>query len=1033
MEGESEAVSPRKNTASTTSEFVSESGSLEEADASPDDEVDEMMSKRQKELSFLQRRAVHLAERPYLYFGVALLISLILSVIGMVVGEFTVSVDQTGWLSRGTMISERHAQYILSYHNREKLHQDETGEVWDDLLNNVQPGWESSVRRRLSANLDEHLDTQIETSDFYRKLQNARSSSVLANCDLSWYGKRMLGGRHLWPVGKVKDVAKDNDVLLNHETFLDLCHSEQKTQKFLEHNGLCFGCGGNGCLPPYSIIFYARLTVPNGLYSDCVTLAADWETYNVNNPDFRNGLYDCVDDLKTTYDFTRDGSTLPSTCSNHFAPTLIDTKFDASNPLTYTSSIFATKVDDDSIQLLFDNVHNFDKGTERIEAAYDTKREHFVQLEINRVLFTDMVLATGSAVITTIGIFVHTRSPLLSVIGLLQISLSFPLAYFVYTFVFHLTFFPFLNFIGVFILFALGADDIFVAVDKWKNARIKLGPDAETTEVAAQALPDAALSMLLTSLTTAVAFFGTAVCPVAPIFCFAVFCGLLISTTYVMCVLMVFPALCIYDKAATLTRKMKDIEEEAGEHNDPSFQAESFIRRQMSRFYELIHFYRYGLLFVILGVFALCTFFASRMEIPTSSDVRMLRPKNEFEKSNHWRQNLLIEELQKETGTSVFVMWGVKPADTGKHSDPSSFTQLVLDSSFQPSQTANQLYLLDFCERVFQMDFAEAIKNETCVMKQFDYWLQSQVDADQKDQVYMDYCNNATAVPVPPEDFDACMTNWSQEYKKDWVLSLDGQVAIMFLRFRGRVRYDSPFSKLKSEWHLIEDWFENERSHVAPPGVNQMYFTSDDYWWYDTSASMINTAYVGAGIAIAIAAFVIFITSLSFMLTLFSTIAISYVLLSVTAGLVALGWTMGFLEAICFSILIGISCDFVIHFTHAYALLPGDVDRSTRTKTAVVEMGPSILAAAFTTVAAAVIMLFTSLIFFVKFATILLSTIIQTTVASFLVFLVIADVFGPSKPASFVQALWSMVKGAEEASKSVDEESSRLSIVDESN
>ncbi len=123
----------------------------------------------------------------------------------------------------------------------------------------------------------------------------------------------------------------------------------------------------------------------------------------------------------------------------------------------------------------------------------------------------------------------------------------------------------------------------------------------------------------------------------------------------------------------------------------------------------------------------------------------------------------------------------------------------------------------------------------------------------------------------------------------------------------------------------------------------------------------------------------------------------------------------------------------MIHFTHAYALLPGDVDRSTRTKTAVVEMGPSILAAAFTTVAAAVIMLFTSLIFFVKFATILLSTIIQTTVASFLVFLVIADVFGPSKPASFVQALWSMVKGAEEASKSVDEESSRLSIVDESN
>jgi predicted RND superfamily exporter protein len=893
MEEESEAVSPRKNTASTSSEFVCDSGSLEEADASPGDEVNEMMSKRQLELSFLQRRAVHLAERPYLYFGAALLMSLILSVIGMVVGEFTVSVDQTGWLSRGTMISERHAQYILSYHNREKLHQDETGEVWDNLLNNVQPGWESSVRRRLSAKVDGHLDTHVETSDFYRKLQSAKSSSVLAKCDLSWYGKRMLGGRHLWPVWKVKDVAEPNDVLLNHDTFLDLCHSEEKTQKFLENNGLCFGCGDNGCLPPYSIIFYARLTVPNGLYSDCITLAADWVTHNNENPEFKNELYECVDDLKTNYDFTRDGANLPNTCSDSFAPTLVDSKVDASTPLTYTSSIFATKIDDDSIQLLFENVQNFDKGTDRIEAAFDTKREHFVQLEINRVLFTDMVLATGSAVITTLGIFVHTRSPLLSVVGLLQISLSFPLAYFVYTFICGLTFFPFLNFIGVFILFALGADDIFVAVDKWKNARIELGPDAETTEVAARALPDAALSMLLTSLTTAVAFFGTAVCPVAPILCFAVFCGLLISMTYLMCVLMVFPALCIYDKATILTRKLKDSEEEIEVHDANSTHGESFVRRQMARYYEVIHNYRFGLLVVILGVFMVCAAFASRMEIPTSSDVRMLRPKNQFEKSNQWRKHLLNEELQKETGTSVFVMWGVKPADTGKLSDPSSFTQLVLDHSFQPSQTANQLYLLDFCQRVYQMDFADAIKNETCIMKQFDYWLQSQVDADQKDQVYMEYCNNATAVPVPHEDFDACMTNWSQEYQKDWVLSLDGQVTIMFLRFRGRVRYDSPFSELKSEWYLIEKWFENERSHVAPPGVNQMYFTSDDYWWYDTSASMISTAYVGAGIAIAIAASVIFLTSLSFMLTLFSTIAISYVLLSVTAGLVALGWTMG--------------------------------------------------------------------------------------------------------------------------------------------
>lgn len=61
---------------------------------------------------------------------------------------------------------------------------------------------------------------------------------------------------------------------------------------------------------------------------------------------------------------------------------------------------------------------------------------------------------------------VHTRSPWLTVVGLIQIIISFPLAYFVYSVVLRLTFFPFLNFIGVFVTFALGADDVFVACDK---------------------------------------------------------------------------------------------------------------------------------------------------------------------------------------------------------------------------------------------------------------------------------------------------------------------------------------------------------------------------------------------------------------------------------------------------------------------------------------------------------------------------------------------------------------------------------------
>jgi hypothetical protein len=47
-------------------------------------------------------------------------------------------------------------------------------------------------------------------------------------------------------------------------------------------------------------------------------------------------------------------------------------------------------------------------------------------------------------------------------------------------------------------------------------------------EIAAQAFPDAASAMLLTTATTAVAFFGTAICPVAPIKLFAIFVAVMI-------------------------------------------------------------------------------------------------------------------------------------------------------------------------------------------------------------------------------------------------------------------------------------------------------------------------------------------------------------------------------------------------------------------------------------------------------------------------------------------------------------------------
>lgn len=158
------------------------------------------------------------------------------------------------------------------------------------------------------------------------------------------------------------------------------------------------------------------------------------------------------------------------------------------------------------------------------------------------------------------------------------------------------------------------------------------------------------------------------------------------------------------------------------------------------------------------------------------------------------------------------------------------------------------------------------------------------------------------------------------------------------------------------------------------------------------------TAYGSAAIAIAAAAVVILLSSRSLVMTVFSVLAVCYVLASVTSMMVAAGWKLGFLESICFAILIGVSVDFVIHFSHAYVHMPGKVAREIRTKHALIDMGPSILAAAFTTMAGAVIMLFCIITFFTKFAFVLFFAIVQATIGSFVFFLCLTDCIGPDEP-----------------------------------
>ena len=431
----------------------------EEEDDSLKDENQEMT--KGKHYNFFEREAMRMARNPCMYFWIAFLSSLVVGVAGMIFGDFSVSADNEGWNSRGTSIADRETQLHMTIEFGSELFSDTTDDVWLDLINNVQPGWESDDDDRRRSLLEQHslqmtdrlslddigswghrlkqgLQMQpmkaLEDAHAYGTTDNKsrRSSLVpvlaeeqirlltvlnstegtlLEGCDTSWYTSQALyDDTHLWPIWRARSSTTS---FFDADLLEELCLEEQETQSFLEERRLCLTCqDGSKCLQPYSTVFYARLTVNGGMSMSCQELATAWKDAGQEEA-HKTSLQECVADLETNYNVALDGLNMPESCPNGFYPTILDEFYSTTERAEYSSTIFATP--EGSEEDLYDNVGEFSQGREQIKGVYDTQDEDFVGLSLDEQLLIDMSLAVGSAFVTCIAIVVHTRSPFLMV------------------------------------------------------------------------------------------------------------------------------------------------------------------------------------------------------------------------------------------------------------------------------------------------------------------------------------------------------------------------------------------------------------------------------------------------------------------------------------------------------------------------------------------------------------------------------------------------------------------------------------------
>lgn len=925
--------------------------------------------------------AGNIGSRPCTWCGITTLVALIVSALAMIVGEFEVSADNDGWRSRQTKLADRQLQY-------ERLQdQGESNNGCSPYL--ASSCWAEAPQsgRRLSEGSSPAPSPPAPSPP-------APSPPVDDSSDQgsSWDEECWNSGQRRNDLHVVYRAKSDGGDLLSPAIFEQVCELEGQILALNGYAGTCRageggGCttvSGGQCLAPASAVSELRSAISGGWSLSCAELAAETTAMAL-----------LVGSLATCLNASEDAQG----CQGSY---FVGFDFSLASPSTSTLAAVFPFNEGSSTETLkgWHDGGDLSMSTSDVQIAYgQVWSEQFEDEVMDGHLLEDMVLVQASMAVSLVFLLMNTRSVFLSVIGLLQVGLSFPVAYFFYKLLCGFAFFPFLNFLGMFVIMGIGVDDLFVVVDKWNQAVLALPPDASTVDLARVVGPDAAFTMLLTSVTTAAAFFATSVVPVAPIKMFAVFLGVMVLADYVLCLTISFPAVCLQHRWVTQARRGKNAPALAaldiisccrgGAAAEASARKTKPLDRCMAGCVSpLVRKGRFVLIALFSVAISLCAWRASDIPLPKSSDVQLLPDDHVLQLYSTWAKDLYGNS---EGESWVSVVWGLRPGDTGDANDPTKLTDLLADHDFDPTSDAAQLWLMSFCEATRQASVTAGIVGgvDCAVTEMHDWLVRRNVNEG------ANVCGGATGLPVAAASFDGCVEEFlgENEWRRERLRMYDGKLVAVVFAFRATIRWDSSYEELRDAVDQWESHMDGQNA-AAPAGVNQGFFTSGDFHWWDTNRSMLEGAYLSIMTALIVVALVVLISTLNLLTTLYVVVAVAGVLLLVIGTVVGMGWELGFLEGICFAILIGLSCDFVLHMAHAYTS-SDEATRRAKSHDAIARMGPPVFAAAVTTAATGAVMYGCTILFFLRFGTILVLTMVYAILVSIFFFLAITNVAGP--------------------------------------
>lgn len=644
------------------------------------------------------------------------------------------------------------------------------------------------------------------------------------------------------------------------------------------------------------------------------------------------------------------------------------------------------------------------------------------QIEFNRVVNGDMIMTLCAIVFVFIWIFVHVGSAFIASFSMLQIIFSMPTAFLVYRYVFGINYFTQLHGCAIFLALGIGADDIFVFSDAWKQS--KHDPELNTKLKRLEfTFRRTLIAVFNTSFTTTVAFLSTAISPAMPISSFGIYAALTIIFNYFF-VLIFTPALTlIYDKyiQKRCACKKKVIQISSETKSDNTVSELGLVYKFFDRiYYPFISYSFNGIkvisLIIVLGLtgYGVFSFYYAAQLSPPVEQERWFTGGHMYNgfvdsMTNDFKSNNINEYSE------ITLAWGIKGVDRSKFNrwEPNDFRGTVqFNEDFDISSDKVQQHLLRACDLIKNWECNEegcsgykgrlAFPNKTiCYLEDFNQWnSETLLNRSHYMNKLLEFRSNTM-----PDDNIKTWKNYIGSVKKD--------VKYVTVTFRSTLKSLQPM-KVKEPIYAIAENLVKKINENAPNVLGESFQDAGITWvWFDIERTLISSMFTGLYICFPVSFLVLLFATFNWYLSLISIISIAFVVGNVL-GFCSyfMGWTLGIAETVASVIVIGFSIDYTLHIGHMYQESSdlGMDTRNDRTRYALERMGTTVLAGAITTAGSAMFMFACQMTFFYKMAVLISITIFFSLIYSLGFLISCMILFGPEKRFGSIKPLFNKCK-----------------------